>query len=242
MNVDVSGPQILWEGPFGIRITETVTNTWIVMIAILLLCLWLTHNLSVRNPSRKQLVAEKLVSMLYNMVESTMGKRYSSFAPYIGALFTLSIISSLSGLTGMRPPTADLSTTLAWALLTFVMIQVNNIRIHGFLGYLKGFTQPIFVMTPINLVSEIANPISMSFRHFGNIASGLVITGLVYGALAALSSLLLGWIPVLGTVPLFQVGIPAFLSLYFDVFTSFLQAYIICMLTMVFVSNVDDRA
>ena len=89
---------------------------------------------------------------------------------------------------------------------------------------------------PLNLVSEIANPISMAFRHFGNIASGIVISGLIYHALAGLSSMVLG--PA--APPVFQVGIPAVLSLYFDIWTGFLQAYIISMLTMVFVSMSNE--
>ena len=174
-----------------------------------------------------------------------MGKGYLRFAPYIGALFTLSICGSLSSLLGMRPLTADLSTTLGWALMTFFTVQFMNIKYNGFKGWLKGFVEPVPFLLPINIVGEIANPISMSFRHFGNIAAGMVITSLLYGALAALSSFVLGWIPntFINSIPIFQLGTPAVLSIYFDLFTSFLQAYIICMLTMVFVSSAGgDKA
>ena len=242
MEVNVSGPKILFEIPIfgGINISETIVNSWIVMAALALLCFFLTRNLSVRNPKRKQIVAEKLVEMLLSLVRNTMGEKNMHFAPYIGTLFSFSILGSLLGLTGLRAPTGDLNTTLAMALVTFFMVQFVSIRKKGFLGYLKNFTEPVFVMTPLNIISEIANPISMAFRHFGNIASGIVITTLVYGALAALSSLLIGWIPAVGSIPFFQIGLPAFLSIYFDVFTSFLQAYIISMLTMVFVSSANE--
>ena len=120
------------------------------------------------------------------------------------------------------------------------MVWVVSIRKNGVLGWLKGFIEPVPFVLPLNLVSEIANPISMAFRHFGNIASGIVITTLIYGALAALSSTLLGWIPVIGQIPFLQAGIPAVLSIYFDVFTSFLQAYIISMLTMVYVGGANE--
>ncbi len=176
---------------------------------------------------------------LKKLVEETMGKHNLFFLPYIGALFSYSILSSLSGLLGLRAPTGDLNTTLAFALIAFVTIQFYNIKNNGLFGYIKSFFEPVFFMFPLNIVGEIANPISMAFRHFGNIASGIVITTLIYGALSALSSALLGWIPVLGTIPFFQAGIPAVLSLYFDVFTSFLQAYIISMLTMVYVSSAN---
>ena len=242
MNVEVNGPKILFEIPVlgGIGVSETIVNAWIVMAVITLVCYILGRNLKVHNPGKRQLVAEKAVTMITNMVTGVMGERNAHWAPYIGTLLMFSAVSSLSSLTGLRPPTADLATTLGWALVTFVMIHATKIRYHGFGGWLKGFAEPIAVMTPMNIISEIATPISMSFRHFGNIAAGLVITAVIYGALGALSSAVLGWIPVIGGIPLLQVGLPALLSIYFDLFTSCMQAYIFCMLTMVFVSNAQE--
>lgn len=240
----MEGPKILFTIPIwgGIAVTETVFDTWIVMAVVTVLCLWLTRGLKVIPEKRKQLAAEKLVDMANRFVVNTMGARYQRMAPYIGALFVSSLLGSLLGLVGMRPFTADLSTTLSWSLLAFIMVQTNNIRHHGVGGWLKSFTKPIWIMTPLNIVSEIANPISMSFRHFGNIAAGMVITSLLYTALAALSRLLLGWIPneMIASIPIMQIGIPAALSIYFDLFTGFLQAYIICMLTMVFVAGAAE--
>ena len=242
MNVSVSGPKILFNIPVlgGIPVTETVVNGWLVVAVITIISFILGRNLSVKNPSKRQIVAEKLVLTLSKLIEDTMGKHNMFFLPYIGALFTYSILSSLSGLTGLRAPTGDLNTTLGFALAAFFLIQFYNIKNKGIIGWLKGFTEPVVFITPLNIVSEIANPISMAFRHFGNIASGIVITTLIYGALAALSSTLLGWIPVIGQIPFLQAGIPAVLSIYFDVFTSFLQAYIISMLTMVYVGGANE--
>ncbi len=244
MDVNVTGPKILFEIPLfgGIGVSETIVNSWIIMAVITLICFFLGRNLTVKNPSKRQLVAEKAVTMITNLVKDVMGERNVGYAPYIGTLLIFSALCSLSSLTGLRPPTADLNTTLGWALVTFFMIQIVKIKHHGVGGWLKGFTEPVFVMTPMNLISELATPISMSFRHFGNIAAGMVITSLIYGALAALSSLLLGWIPneFIASIPIFQVGLPALLSIYFDLFTSCLQAYIFCMLTMVFVSNAQE--
>lgn len=242
MNVNVKGPQILFKIPLlgGIPVTETVVNGWIVMAVITVICFFLGRNLSVRNPSKRQIIAEKAVMMLQGLVRDTMGQHNMFFLPYIGALFSYSILSSLSGLFGLRAPTGDLNTTIGFALIAFFLIQFYNIKNKGVLGWLKGFTEPVVFLTPLNIISEIANPISMAFRHFGNIASGIVITTLIYGALAALSQLLIGWIPVVGSIPVFQAGIPALLSIYFDVFTSFLQAYIISMLTMVYVGSANE--
>jgi F-type H+-transporting ATPase subunit a len=237
----MNGPKVIFTLPLfgGIKVTESIVNMWIIMAVLVILSIWLTRGLKVRNPSKKQLVVEKLVTMLYDLVKDTMGDGYQTFAPYIGTLFLLSIVGSLSSLTGMRPYTADLSVILAWAIVTFLLIQANNIKNHGALGYLKSFTEPVPFITPLNIISEIANPISMTFRHFGNIAAGLVITSLVYSGLASLSALILSWVPndFIASIPILQVGIPAILSIYFDLFTSFLQAYILCMLTMVFIKS-----
>lgn len=240
----MNGPKVVFTIPVfgGIRVTESIINMWIIMAVLVALSIWLTHGLRVRNPSRKQLILEMLASMLYDMVRDVMGERYLPFAPYNGTLFLLSIVGSLSSLTGLRPYTGDLSVILSWTIVTFIMIQSNNIKNHGVFGWLKSFTQPVAFITPLNIISEIANPVSMTFRHFGNIAAGLVITSLVYSALASLSEFLLSWIPsgFIASIPIFQVGIPAVLSIYFDLFTSFLQAYIICMLTMVFVQGAGE--
>ena len=237
----MNGPKVILNIPVlgGIKITESIVNMWIIMAFLVIGSILLTRGMKVRNPSRKQLVVEKLITMLYNMVKDVMGEKYLPFAPYIGTLFAFSIVGSLSSLTTMRTITADLSVILSWSIVTFLMIQANNIKNHGVLGWLKSFTQPVSAITPLNIISEIANPISMTFRHFGNIAAGLVITSLVYGGLAALSGAVLSWVPssFLASIPILQVGLPAILSVYFDLFTSFLQAYIICMLTMVFIQG-----
>lgn len=237
----MNGPKVIFTLPFfgGIRVTESIVNMWIIMATLVTVSIILTRNLKVKNPSKRQLALEKLIEMLNHLVKDSMGEKYLFFAPYVGTLFALSIFGSLSSLLTMRPYTADLSVILAWTTVTFVMIQLNNIKNHGPIGYLKSFAEPVAFITPLNIISEIANPISMTFRHFGNIAAGLVITSLVYGGLASLSAALLSWVPnsFLASIPIFQVGLPALLSIYFDLFTSFLQAYILCMLTMVFIKT-----
>ncbi len=242
--MSVTGPAILFTIPIlgGINITETILNGWLVVLIVLALSLFLTHNLKTKNPSKRQLAAEKIYSMLCNMVQSNMGERYVSFTPYIGGLFAYSIFGSLLGLVGLRAVTADMSTTVGMAVVTFFMIEINNIYHNGVLGWMKSFTEPVAIITPINIISEVANVISMSFRHFGNIVAGVIISDMVYWALANFSSFVLGWIPntAIASIPIFQIGIPALLSIYFDLFSSFLQAYIISMLTMVNVSRVTE--
>lgn len=244
MNLEIKGPKVLFEVPLlgGIKISETVVNGWLVVLLIGFLCFFLTRNLTTKNPSKRQLAAEKIYFMLTELVEGVMGKKWSFFAVYIGALFAYSMFGSLISLAGLRAVTGDLSTTGAMALLTTVMVIVTNIRANGVGGWLKSYTQPVAFITPINIISEFANPVSMAFRHFGNIAAGIVITGMIYAALASASKFVLGWVGVdfIANIPILQVGLPAVLSIYFDLFTGFLQAYIISMLTMVNVSGAGE--
>ena len=160
-------------------------------------------------------------------------------------IFAMSIFSSLSSLVGLWPPTADVSTTLAWGIVVFVIITFTKLKTNGLLGYLKGFCDPIFVMAPFNVLGEVFTPISMAFRHFGNIVSGTVISTLVYAALVVANHALFSIIPGvvgqwLGAIPFLTVGIPAIISLYFDWFGSFMQAFIFCMLTMMFISTAAE--
>ena len=239
--IEVTGPRILltfsFFGLFDVTITETVLSSFLVMLTLVILSICLGRNLKKR-PGRRQVLVEKVVQMLYNMVRDTMGEHNIRFAPYIGALFCSSLLGTLISMLGFfRSATADISTTITWALVTSVLVWFYNIKNNGFFGWLKGFTEPIVVMTPMNIVSEIAQPVSMAFRHFGNVAGGSVLTMLIYNALAAASALILGWIPnaFISSIPILQVGIPAVLSLYFDLFSGFIQALVFSMLTMVYV-------
>ena len=216
------------------------------MILITGLCIWFTRDLKVENISKRQAVAEMLVEQAQKFVRNnTGGTKFDNLIPFVAALFTTSVVSNLISLTGLRSPTADLSTEAAWAVVVFIMITSNKIKAGGILGYLKGFTTPIPVMTPFNVLSELATPVSMACRHFGNILSGVVINGLIYAALAVATSALLGWLPgalgqVLGSIPFLDVGIPAILSVYFDWFSGFMQAFIFSMLTIMYIANAAE--
>ncbi len=246
-NIEVNGAKILLELPFGISITETQVNMWLVMAAIAAVCAWLTHGLKVRPTSKRQIIAEYIVKTAENFVTGNMGARWKWFTPYIAALFSLAMFSSLISLLGMYPPTSDLNTTMGWALMTFVLITFYKIKTNGPLGYAKSLTEPIFIMTPMNILGEIATPISMAFRMFGNVASGTVVSLLVYAALAAANNALFGWLPgilgeMAGKLPILQLGVPAILSLYFDVFSGVLQAFIFCMLTMLYIASAAETS
>ncbi len=241
MNLDVHGARIIYQNG-GFVLTETVVNTWIIMAVIVGLCLFLTHGMQVHCRTKRQIIAEWIVKSVNKMVGENMGERFLrvGYAPLICSIMGLSALCSLSSMVGMYAPTSDLSTLLGWSLMVFVLITWNKFRVGGPLGYIKGYFDPIPILFPFNVISEVATPLSMAFRHFGNIASGSVITGLIYAALAAASHALFSLLPgalgsVLGQIPLLQVGIPAIFSIYFDLFSSCLQAFIFCMLTMMYI-------
>ena len=248
MDIQVSGPKVFLELPFNLPdstiftmknlITQTTVTLLAVTLILVILAFALTRNITKR-PGKVQVLLEKVVTMLYNLVEGTMGKHNLKFAPYIGTLFVSSMFGSVIGMTQIfRSTTADLSVTMAWALVTTGLVWANNIKNFGLKAWLKGFTEPIFIMTPMNIVSEIASPLSLAFRHFGNVAGGGVLTTLIYSALALLSNAVIGWIPgLIGSLPIFQAGIPAFLSIYFDLFSGFVQAFVFCLLTMVYIAG-----
>lgn len=248
MEISITGAKIFFEIPVfgGIPITETQVNSWIVIALIAALCRFLTRNLSVHPTTKRQLVAEWIVEKVTNLTRSNMGEKFLHYTPFVASILGLSALSSLLSLVGMYPPTADLNTVAGWAILVFVLITYYKIKTSGFLGYLKGYTQPVAVLTPFNVLSEFATPISMAFRHFGNVVSGVVISAMVYAALASLSVLAFGWLPgalgkLVSLFPIFQIGVPAVLSIYFDLFSSCMQAFIFAMLTMLYISGATEE-
>ena len=288
MNVNVTGPFIYFTIPIfgGIPITQTTVSSFIVTVILMVAGVILGKNIKKR-PDGKQVLVEKGISMIHGMVVDTMGKHNAHWTPFIATIFLSSICGSLIGLTGfLRSATADLSCTIVWAVMVSVIIWYNNIKNNGFLGWLKGFTEPVVVMTPMNIISEIAQPVSMAFRHFGNVAGGGVITSILYTALAGLSATVLNLIAssgvlvaliVLATgvaltiwgkkidklgrlvvgiviaalgvfgllqsfgwlsgVPVLAFGIPGVLSIYFDLFSGFVQALVFSLLTMVYIAG-----
>ena len=200
MNMSVDGAFIYFTIPIfgGINITQTAVSSLIVTILLCVACVVLGKDLKKR-PDGKQVLVEKGVMMVRDMVVESMGAHNVHWTPFIATIFLCSLFGSYIGLTGfLRSTTADLSTTIVWALMVSFIIWYNNIKNNGFVGWLKGFTEPIVVMTPMNLVGEIAQPVSMAFRHFGNVAGGGVITTLIYTSLSLASSALLNLIAASG--------------------------------------------
>ena len=211
MNVTINGAKILYvieNVPLlgQIRITQTLVVTWLVMALVAAVAWYLGHDLKVENISKRQAAAETIVGMLNNFVRGNMGTNFDHYIPLVGGIFSMSVLCNLISVLGFWSPTADLNTELAWAVVVFVLITYHKIKAGGLLGYLRGFLDPLFILLPINVMAECFTPISMSFRHFGNILSGMVISTLIYAALAGANNALFG---LLGSSMLLAVAVLA---------------------------------
>lgn len=245
--IAISGAQIYFTVPMPLQdlpITEAQINSWIVVISILGICLYLTHGVSARVITKRQAAAEWVVEVTQNMIRANMGedKYFGGFPPFVAAIMALSALSSLLTLVGLYPPTSDLNIVAGWAILVFILITYYKFKC-GPVHYVASFFDPP-PLAPLNIISEVATPVSMAFRHYGNILSGSVISVLIAAGLQGLSAIVLGWLPgILGDIPFLQIGLPAVLSLYFDLFSGCLQAFIFAMLTMLYISGgfaIDD--
>lgn len=238
--IDITGAHVFFTIKLPIQdlpITEAQVNSWCVMLGILFLCLFLTSGLKTRNIPVRQLLAEWIVEKSTNLVRTNMGEYFEGFAPFVAAVLGLSAFSSLSSLIGLFPPTSDINITAGWAILVFFLITYYKMKAGPWI-YLKSFGQPVPLLAPLNIISEFATPVSMAFRHYGNVLSGSIISILVSVGLTGLSKMIFSFLPgAFADFPYLRIGIPAVLSLYFDLFSGGLQAFIFAMLTMLYISG-----
>ncbi len=237
--IKISGAMIYFTVNMPIQnltITESQVNSLAVMISLFFLCCYLTHGIKDGVWLKRHHFAELIVEKSTAMVISNMGEYFRGFSPFIAAIIGLSTFSSLITLLGLYAPTSDLNIVAGWAILVFVLITYYKMK-GGIVEYIKSFANPV-LMAPLNIISEVATPVSMAFRHYGNVLSGSVISVLVAAGLQALSNIIFGTLPgFLGEFPFLQVGLPAILSIYFDIFSGCLQAYIFATLTMLYISG-----
>ncbi len=283
MSIDVTGAFVYFTIPIfgGIPVTQTLVSSFLVTVLLCTAFILLGRNLQKR-PGKMQVLVEKGVTMITNLTVSAMGKHNIHWTPFMGCVFLSSICGSYIGLTGfLRSATADINCTATWAIMVSVIIWFNNIKHNGIGNFLKNY------INPMNIISDIAQPLSMSFRHFSNVSVGGIISAIVYAALTLLSTVVIGlvssagWLMamvlmaagvllyffwakkkgkfmpkllclvtfvvgvfglleatgVIAGVPIFTIGIPAVLSVYFDFFSGFIQALVFTLLSMVYIAN-----
>ena len=204
----------------GIPIYESVVVTWIIMLAVLLICVLLVRNLKVENPGRKQIVLETAVQGLYNFFKGTIGEHGTAYIPYLMSVVLYIGIANLIGLIGFKPPTQDMNVTVALAVMSIVLIEVAGVRQKGTKGWLKSFAEPMPIVLPINVLEVFIKPLSLCMRLFGNVLGSFVI------------------------MELLKIVVPAFLpavfSCYFDIFDGLIQAYVFVFLTSLFIKEATE--
>jgi F-type H+-transporting ATPase subunit a len=205
-----------------VYVTQTLLSTWIVMAALILCAVYARIKLRYFSPvpSGFQNLVEFAIETVDKMVKNTMGDGFELLGGYFFSIFAFIIVSNYTALLGMRPPTSDLSTTMALALLSIGIMHFIGIS-RGWRHYLKEYFEPVWLFFPMHLMEELTKPISLSFRLFGNILGGIIIFELVYE---------------LFPFPL-RFVIPSFLHAYFDLFVGALQAYIFTTLSITFMSQ-----
>lgn len=204
---------LFWIGP--LPVSHAVAVTWALMALLGGGSWWLTRRLAL-HPSRLQAVLELLVTTLDAQIRDTM--QVAAAGPYrglIGSLFLFILAANWSELVpGIEPPTANLETDAALALLVLVASVGYGIARRGLRRYLRAFAEPSWLMIPLNLVEQVTRTFSLTVRLFGNVMSGVFVIGIAL----SLAGLL--------------VPIP-FMAL--DVLTGAIQAYIFSVLAMVFI-------
>lgn len=201
----------------GIPIGESVVVTWIIMAALVLLAVLLTRNLKVQDPGKGQLLLETAVSALHDMVSGMVGEAGQRYVPYLMTVLIYIGIANIIGLFGFKPPTKDLTVTIALAVMSIVLIEYAGIYARGVKGWVKSFAQPVAIMTPFNILEIVIKPLSLCMRLFGNVLGAFVIMELIKQVI--------------------PVAVPVPFSLYFDLFDGLIQAYVFVFLTSLFIKE-----
>jgi F-type H+-transporting ATPase subunit a len=224
--VDITPIPILSPEIFGykIDITASIVIEWIVILILGIAAYTLTRNLKLK-PTKTQAALEKIYQTLRDFIIGNMGEEYESFIPYIGTLMIYMLVLNWMGAIGFRPPTSDVSITASFALITFLVVNVNAVRKNGILGYGKGLIHPFAAMLPLNILERVILPVTLALRLFGNMFAAVVLVDLVYEALGSIATIA-------------QLGIPIVLHGYFDFFDGVLQMIVFSMLTMINIKTV----
>lgn len=201
----------------GIGIAESVVVTWIIMAVLVIASIFLTRNLKVENPGKRQLALEAAVGGLFHFFDDILGRDGRRYVPYLMTVALYIGVSNIIGIFGFKPPTKDLNVTIALAVMSIVLIEYSGFHKKGLKGFIRSFIEPVPVLLPINIMELFIKPVSLCMRLFGNILGAFVIMELLKAV-----------------VPVF---VPIPFSVYFDLFDGLIQAYVFVFLTSLFMSE-----
>lgn len=201
----------------GLEIAESTVMTWIIMAILVAASFLLTRNLKVTGISKRQAALESAVIWMENFATGLIGEKGKRYVPWLVTVLLYIAVANLIGIFGVKPPTKDLSVTAALALSSIILIEGAGIQAKGVGGWLKSFTQPVAVVTPINIMEIVIRPLSLCMRLFGNVLGSFVIMELIKSVM--------------------PVVVPLIFSMYFDVFDGLIQAYVFVFLTALFIQE-----
>lgn len=199
------------------EISESVVVTWIIMAVLVGLSIIFVRNLKVENPGKVQIVLESAIGWAQDFFEGIIGKKNRAYVPYLITVLLYLAVSNTIGLLGFKPPTKDLNVTAALALMSMCVIEYSGIRKNGLVHWMKHFTKPVPVVTPIMVLEIVIRPLSLCMRLFGNMLAGFVVL-----------ELLKYFVPLICPLPV---------NFYFDIFDGLLQAYVFVFLTALFMTE-----
>lgn len=203
---------------------ESTVVSWIIMAVMTVVAILLTRNLKVLgNISKRQMILEMCYEKAEAFFKTTMGPKVEKYIPWLISMALFIGVSNMIGLFGFKPPTKSMQVTAAMALTSIVLVEYCAFKDKGLLGRFKAFTKPVWIVTPINILEVLTKPLSLCMRLFGNIIAAFTIMELVKA------------------VPFMKFGVPAVLSLYFDLFDGLLQAYIFVFLTSIYLQEAVEE-
>ncbi len=201
----------------GIKIAESVVVMWFIIAAFIILALVLVRNLKVKDPNNKQLILEFLISRFYRMIDNMLEGEAKRYTPYLMCVCLFIGAANIVGIFGVKAPTKDLNVTIVLAAMSIVLVEYAGIRAKGVRRWAKTFTEPVALITPLNVLEIIIRPFSLCLRLFGNVLGAYIIMELIKAVLPEV--------------------VPMIISLYFDFFDGFLQAYIFVFLTALYLNE-----
>lgn len=201
----------------GIPIAESTVVTWIIMAVLTLAAIILVRNLKVEQASKKQLMLETAVEGIYRFFDGILGEHGKKYVPYLATIILYLGVANTIGIFGLKPPTKDLNVTVALSIMSIVLIEFAGIHQKGLKNWTKHFSEPIAIVTPINILEVFIRPLSLCMRLFGNVLGAFVVMELIKIKVPAL--------------------LPVPFSLYFDIFDGCIQAYVFVFLTSLFIKE-----
>lgn len=213
--------------PFWTMQADTVSSTFFIVCLIIAISLFVNRCLKNKN-SLVRYVALQYVDAFKDLLQQTLKVSPIGHLSFIASLFTfIFMCNTVQIFPWFEEPTKDLNTTLALGLMSFLYVQTYSLKVNGLKGYIAEFFEPFFVMFPLHVVGKVTSIISLSFRLFGNIFGGFIISTL-YGQLVA-SSIFLQTFALI-------TGANIAMLFVFGIFEGIIQAFVFAMLTLTYLS------